>query len=100
MSRSEIDDIFAAPKKKIKTSPKTESHHPETILDPSKKQPEPAQKRRREKKADNDRFKDSRGFAPRRKTVDGFNIYKEDELGISTTGGDTPLCPFDCQCCF
>ena len=28
---------------------------------------------------------------PGRKTVDGFNIYKEDELGISTTGGGDHL---------
>lgn len=134
MARSEIDDIFAPPKKKIKTSPSQLPHQPETILDPSKKQAPQKRPRRREKthtKADNDRFKDSRGSAPRasllsfssivpispgRKTTDGYNIYKEDELGISTTGGgdhlvhpsrsvlspscpDTPLCPFDCQCC-
>ncbi|KAF8140114.1 hypothetical protein EV363DRAFT_1444542 [Boletus edulis] len=94
-TRSEIDEIFAAPpKKKIKTTPPTKSQHPaaETILDPSKKQP--GQQRRREKKhakADNDGFKDSRGSAPRRKTVDGYAIYKEDELGISTTGGGDHL---------
>ena len=28
---------------------------------------------------------------PGRKTVDGFNIYKEDELGIFTTGGGVHL---------
>lgn len=52
------------------------------------------------RKDDEDRFKDSRGSGPRRKTDDGLNIYKEDELGISNVGGDTPLCPFDCECCF
>ncbi|KAH7915382.1 DUF1764-domain-containing protein [Hygrophoropsis aurantiaca] len=51
-------------------------------------------------KDDDARFKDSRGNGPRRKTEDGFSIYKEDELGISKDGGDTPLCPFDCDCCF
>jgi len=51
-----------------------------------------------------------------RKTEEGWNVYKEDELGITAHGGgklnllllfslfyplgpDTPLCPFDCQCC-
>jgi hypothetical protein len=52
-----------------------------------------------------------------RKTEEGFSIFKEDELGIGGEGGgetdllilficskiisfsDTPLCPFDCQCC-
>ncbi|GAB2235412.1 hypothetical protein Droror1_Dr00025837 [Drosera rotundifolia] len=39
--------------------------------------------------------------APRRRTKDGFTIYTEEELGISRReGGDTPLCPFDCSCCF
>jgi len=70
------------------------------------------------RKDDEDRFKDSRGSGPRRKTEEGFSIFKEDELGIGTGGGgetdplvcivilhfkffsDTPLCPFDCQCCF
>ncbi|THH20004.1 hypothetical protein EW146_g1269 [Bondarzewia mesenterica] len=49
-------------------------------------------------KEDQARFKDSRGSGPRRKTEEGFAIYKEDELGIKDEGGDTPLCPFDCDC--
>ena len=109
MSRSEIDDIFAAsapPKKKTKTSLSQQQKTP-TIPDPSKRQA--PHKRRREKKhakGDHDRFNDSRGSAPRasllshlpssqsppgRKTVDGYSIYKEDELGISTTGGGDHL---------
>ncbi|KAF8307461.1 DUF1764-domain-containing protein [Clavulina sp. PMI_390] len=50
--------------------------------------------------SDDERFRDSRGTGPRRKTEEGFSIYKEDELGITDAGGDTPLCPFDCDCCF
>ncbi|KAH8108284.1 DUF1764-domain-containing protein [Phellopilus nigrolimitatus] len=46
------------------------------------------------------RFTDSRGTGPRRKTEEGFSVFKEDELGIGDEGGDTPLCPFDCDCCF
>jgi len=45
-------------------------------------------------------FRDSRGKEPRKKTEEGWNIYKEDELGIAGAGGNTPLCPFDCDCCF
>lgn len=45
-------------------------------------------------------FRDSRGTGPRRKTEEGWNIYKEDELRLNAEAGDTPLCPFDCQCCF
>ncbi|KAI0732289.1 DUF1764-domain-containing protein [Fomitopsis betulina] len=52
------------------------------------------------KKQEEALFKDSRGTGPRRKTEEGFAIYKEDELGISDTGGNTSLCPFDCECCY
>ncbi|KAJ7786104.1 hypothetical protein B0H16DRAFT_1489166 [Mycena metata] len=126
---SEIDDIFAKrpvastsalvpPKKKKqktkekqppeKTAPvassSTKRPAPETIIDPSTRAP-PQKKPKVDKPipADNDdteRFKDSRGSGPRRKTEEGWSIYKEDELGIGDEGGDTPLCPFDCQCCF
>lgn len=36
----------------------------------------------------------------RRYTEDGLPIYTTEELGLSEKGGDTDLCPFDCQCCF
>lgn len=42
-------------------------------------------------------FTDSRGTT-RRKTDDGLTIYSESELKLGQ-GGDTPLCPFDCDCC-
>ncbi|KAJ7107629.1 hypothetical protein C8R43DRAFT_1044712 [Mycena crocata] len=127
---SEIDDIFAKrpvastsaivpPKKKHKpkekqvtekTAPAGSSKKrpaPETILDPSARAP-PQKRNKVDKpsvvassdKEDSERFKDSRGFGPRRKTEEGWSIYKEDELGIGDNGGDTPLCPFDCDCCF
>jgi len=92
----------------------------ETVLDPSI--PQPAKKPKvthdrplaaaaalsksnpKKRKAEVDEeeraFRDSRGREPRRKTEEGWNVYKEDELGISGAGGDTPLCPFDCDCCF
>ncbi|GLJ49048.1 hypothetical protein SUGI_1034740 [Cryptomeria japonica] len=38
---------------------------------------------------------------PRRKTNDGFSVYSADELGFNKKdAGGTPLCPFDCDCCF
>ncbi len=30
----------------------------------------------------------------------GMNIYSVSDLKIGAGAGDTPLCPFDCQCCF
>lgn len=32
-------------------------------------------------------------------TDEGFKIYTMDELQLGK-GGDTELCPFDCDCCF
>ncbi|KAJ7655022.1 hypothetical protein DFH06DRAFT_1201370 [Mycena polygramma] len=80
---------------------------PETIIDPSSTRAPPQKKPKVDKpsivaadKEDAERFKDSRGSGPRRKTEEGWSIYKEDELGISNDSGETPLCPFDCECCF
>jgi len=91
---------------------------PETVVDPSlavapslnnvggrdkakvKAPPRPPRKSAGAQKEAEERFKDSRGNGPRRTTEEGFSVYKEDELGISGNGGDTPLCPFDCHCCF
>ncbi|OSD03540.1 DUF1764-domain-containing protein [Trametes coccinea BRFM310] len=89
---------------------------PETVFDPSASLPSakeaktrkadksagapPKAKKPKKDREEEERFKDSRGTGPRRTTEEGFAIYKEDELGITDQGGDTPLCPFDCQCCF
>jgi len=126
---SEIEDIFSKkpvastsspvvlPKKKHKTKEKHAPEKsppaslkkrpaPETIIDPSTRPPQKKTKVDKpavvagSNKEDAERFKDSRGSGPRRKTEEGWSIYKEDELGIGDEGGDTPLCPFDCDCCF
>lgn len=36
----------------------------------------------------------------RKKTDEGWNIYTEAELNLNKKGGDTDLCPFDCDCCY
>ncbi|KAI6005226.1 hypothetical protein F5J12DRAFT_835589 [Pisolithus orientalis] len=115
---SEIDEIFAAKpqgtasktKKKAKQSSSKRSN-PETVVDSSSSRHHPKKRQKidgQSKKSsstqrpqhDDDRFKDSRGTGSRQKTEEGYNIYKEDELGIGNEGGDAPLCPFDCNCCF
>ncbi|KEP52371.1 DUF1764-domain protein [Rhizoctonia solani 123E] len=88
----------------------TKRKAPETIVDPSlevevKSKKTKSSKAKEGKKSaavdsDDERFRDSRGTGPRRRTEEGYAIYKEDELGINAEGGDTPLCPFDCECCF
>ncbi|KAJ7431826.1 hypothetical protein B0H11DRAFT_1941227 [Mycena galericulata] len=114
---SEIDDIFAMrpvastsaivpAKKKHKPKEKPSSEKstpaasskkrlvPETVIDPSTRPP-PPKKTKLDKpsvvvgsaKEDTEKFKDSRGSGPRRKTEEGWSIYKEDELGIGDDGG-------------
>ncbi|PIA61867.1 hypothetical protein AQUCO_00200100v1 [Aquilegia coerulea] len=40
-------------------------------------------------------------YKPRKKTGDGLVVYTEEELGIGKSeAGGTPLCPFDCDCCY
>ncbi|KAF5312495.1 hypothetical protein D9619_003149 [Psilocybe cf. subviscida] len=93
-------------------APSTKRPVPETIVDTSHSLSGPSKRQKGEpkaaklakgdaKKLDEDAaFKDSRGTSDRRKTEEGWLVYKEDELGIGDEGGDTPLCPFDCDCCF
>ncbi|KAJ7071220.1 hypothetical protein C8F01DRAFT_1109573 [Mycena amicta] len=88
---SEIDDIFNKPKSSKKRPA------PDTVLDSSqKKQKVDSKKPKLVPKKNNPRaeiqqFKDSRGTGPRRKTEEGWSIYKEDELGINDEGGGTAL---------
>ncbi|KAG8691182.1 hypothetical protein FRC11_006052 [Ceratobasidium sp. 423] len=86
----------------------TKRKAPETVVDPSLKVEAKSKKAKSSEEgkkntavdSDDERFRDSRGTGPRRRTEEGYAIYKEDELGINDEGGDTPLCPFDCDCCF
>jgi len=72
---SEIDDIFSKKRKNVKSD-----------IDPLL----PHQSRTQRKETE------------KRKRVDGLTLYTEEELKLTSnlTGGGTPLCPFDCNCCF
>ncbi|KAJ7102130.1 hypothetical protein B0H15DRAFT_813301 [Mycena belliarum] len=66
---------------------------PETFVDASATRAPPQKRAKVDKpvasssKEDTERFKDSRGSGPRRKTEEGWSIYKEAELGIVDAGG-------------
>ncbi|XP_030544198.2 uncharacterized protein LOC115750783 [Rhodamnia argentea] len=94
-SNDEIDDIFAS--KKRKKSEKGDAKKPaENGSGNTKKM----KKKKKEKGLTQSALGDQPS-RPRKKTVDGLTIYTEDELGISKAdAGGTPLCPFDCSCCF
>ncbi|KAG6674415.1 hypothetical protein I3842_15G040300 [Carya illinoinensis] len=92
---SEIDQIFAGKKRKKSEPEKSEKPNEEATGNS-----------RKIKKKDKVKMSADGGFMdppsrPRKKTNDGLAIYTEDELNISKAdAGGTPLCPFDCSCCF
>ncbi|TFK41011.1 hypothetical protein BDQ12DRAFT_678743 [Crucibulum laeve] len=81
---------------------------PETVLDPSSSlltikrhkldidvTSEAKAKGSKPRKAkEDDTFQDSRGSGSRKKTKEGWKVYKEDELGIGDEGGGKPYCIF------
>ncbi|KAM2642472.1 hypothetical protein EV1_016431 [Malus domestica] len=92
---SEIDEIFAAKKKKKTETGKAKKRKENAIEKPDKP---------KTKKKDKD-IRDG-GFGgmssqPKKRRQDGLTVYTEEELGINNAdAGNTPLCPFDCSCCF
>ncbi|WFC98212.1 hypothetical protein MYAM1_000937 [Malassezia yamatoensis] len=83
--------------KVAKTQPRTRDHAV-VVVDPTPKIREfskPAPVKLDEGDA---AFANSRG-KDRTKTEEGYRIFTEDELKLNQ-GGGTPLCPFDCDCCF
>ncbi|WVZ26137.1 hypothetical protein V8G54_004681 [Vigna mungo] len=99
---NEIDEIFAGKKRKkseMKNTGKSDGVNKSTDKTKEKKKKKKNVKRKTDG-SDHGEFAD-RPSAPKRKTEDGFTIYTEDELGINKAdAGNTPLCPFDCSCCF
>lgn len=90
-------------KSKAKNKRSNDPEPVEVLFDPSqnilsRSNPLNDQKKRKLHLTDDElAFRDSRGTRP--KTDDGLPIYTVEELKIGL-GGDTPLCPFDCNCCF
>ncbi|XP_040997433.1 uncharacterized protein C6G9.01c [Juglans microcarpa x Juglans regia] len=91
---SEIDEIFAGKKRK-KSEPEKSGKPNEEATGNSK-----IKKKNKVKMSADGGFMDPPS-RPRKKTNDGLAIYTEEELNISKAdAGGTPLCPFDCSCCF
>lgn len=90
---SEIDEIFAGKKRKKSDVKKTGKTREATKSNDKTNKKKP-------KRLDESEFVD-RPSRSRKKTEDGLTIYTEEELGLSKgDAGNTPLCPFDCSCCF
>lgn len=89
---NEIDEIFKTVAKNKK----------ELSTDIGTKKPKGEKgARRKEDSKKCDASSDGGGNIARRKTTDGIKIYSAEELRFNDpNAGGTPLCPFDCDCCF
>ncbi|KAK9274113.1 hypothetical protein L1049_018927 [Liquidambar formosana] len=91
---NEIDEIFSAKKRKKREQEKAEKLKEDVSEKPKKI------KKKKSKGAKEGGFVEPTS-RPRKKTEDGLTVYREEELGIGKAdAGGTPLCPFDCSCCF
>ncbi|XP_011009707.1 PREDICTED: uncharacterized protein C6G9.01c [Populus euphratica] len=95
-SGNEIDDIFSGKKRK-----KPEQIKADKANVNGEEKPKSMKKKKKKSKEDEERRFTDPPSKSRMKTEDGFSIYTEEELGFNnSSGGGTPLCPFDCDCCF
>eukprot|EP00210_Caulerpa_lentillifera_P006226 g5947.t1 len=74
----------------------------EELFAPNKSTPKNAQKKTKvEVTGSKDDLFGKDSGQERKRTEEGYLIYTEAELGFhATCGGNTVLCPFDCDCCF
>ncbi|KAL1202199.1 hypothetical protein V5N11_018154 [Cardamine amara subsp. amara] len=91
-------------KKKKKTSSTTTSLKKPDLEIPEKKDSKveiAKLKRKRKRNELDDGFNNTSKRRSRKRTVEGFLVYTEDELCVNkSNAGSTRLCPFDCNCCF
>ena len=91
-----VDDIFAELKKE-----------PVVVKSKKKKEMSPEEKATTDDYDESDAdwkagTKNKKGSEPtvHRFTSEGLPVYKYYHLGMAQNDGGTPLCPFDCDCCF
>lgn len=102
--RDEIDEIFAATGKKRKKLDDDKEKRPRkkdsAVKDAKSKRASKISANEKLNSKKNDESKKENGGL-RKRTGNGLAIYTEEELGIGNAdAGGTPLCPFDCDCCF
>lgn len=96
----EIDEIFSRHKRSSAPDPDVVAVAAPSTMNPTKKVP-----KKRKASPDGESIVAAAAGKPepkiRKKTQDGLSIYKAEELGWNKKdAGGTPLCPFDCDCCF
>ncbi|KAK8950865.1 hypothetical protein KSP39_PZI003408 [Platanthera zijinensis] len=105
----EIEEIFRANKKKRKESPVLAGECSAKAKMGTGKEGKKVGEKKNESH-EKEKKSSFKGFlagdtpenrSKRRRTADGFALYSAEELGIGNPdAGSTPLCPFDCTCCF
>mmetsp|Transcript_23703 Transcript_23703/g.28529 ORF Transcript_23703/g.28529 Transcript_23703/m.28529 type:complete len:103 (-) Transcript_23703:340-648(-) len=87
-----LDEIFSA----LSKESKKKKH------DPEKKKIQQKEKKIMSKEEEAEWKVGSRTKEPsvHRYTAEGLPVYKYYHLGMKQDDGGTPLCPFDCDCCF
>lgn len=98
---TEVDDLFdAALSKKAQRNIHTQSSA-ETAVSASRKSTKTKAAMQSPQTAAVEEVADVRGDRKQARplTEDGLPIYSWQEMGMGQ-GGDTPECPFDCNCCF
>lgn len=98
---NEIDEIFQGKKRKSAPADVQKAKDRGKKLDKVIGEGGSSKTKDKKKRRKVDLNEDSGTPGRRRRTADGLTIYASDELGWGKAdAGGTPLCPFDCSCCF
>ncbi|KAG6508304.1 uncharacterized protein C6G9.01c-like [Zingiber officinale] len=98
---NEIDEIFQGKKRKSAAADDQQAKDRGKQLDKVIGEGGSSKTKDKKKRMKVDLNEDSGTPGRRRRTADGLAIYSADELGWGKADvGGTPLCPFDCSCCF
>ncbi|KAL3678210.1 hypothetical protein R1sor_021166 [Riccia sorocarpa] len=99
-SKSEIDEIFGSKKRKVVAGDSSAAANGTEEVKKKKKKVKSSDVVTQGQKTSEKSASASTGIS-KKKTLDGFTVYSEDEIGWNKkNAGGTPLCPFDCECCF
>ncbi|KAK1550670.1 hypothetical protein Q3G72_022845 [Acer saccharum] len=98
-SSNEIDEIFAGKKRKKPEGKKTHKSTTDDTVEPKLMKEKKTEKKKSKRATEGD-FADPPARS-RKRSEDELVVYTEEELGINKAdAGNTPLCPFDCSCCY
>ena len=93
VAKQRLDDLFRGVKKAKQAAEPKQADVPKETKTQAQAPPS--------KGSADDLFGNAVALVKNRKvTEEGWPVYSVEELGLSTTGGDTADCPFDCNCCF